>query len=52
MLGGGLKPEVTMARKQQDNAPAAAAQPAYKVFEREKDRWWQVCAMRGASWCA
>jgi hypothetical protein len=31
-----------MARKQQDNAPAPAAQPAYKVVKREKDRWWEV----------
>ena len=29
-----------MARKQQDNAPAA--QSAYKVVKREKDRWWEV----------
>ena len=29
-----------MARKQQDNAPAA--QPVYKVVKREKDRWWEV----------
>jgi hypothetical protein len=28
-----------MARKQQDNAPAPAAQPAYSVVKREKDRW-------------
>jgi hypothetical protein len=31
-----------MARKQQDNAPAPAAQPAYKVVKREQDRWWEV----------
>ena len=31
-----------MARKQQDNTPAPAAQPAYKVVKREKDRWWEV----------
>jgi hypothetical protein len=32
-----------MAKKQQDNAPAAlAVQPAYKVVKREKDRWWEV----------
>ena len=36
-----------MARKQQDNAPAPAAQPAYKVVEREKDRWWEVRAPQG-----
>jgi hypothetical protein len=29
-------------RQQQDNAPAPAAQPAYKVVKREKDRWWEV----------
>lgn len=33
-----------MARKQQTNAPAPAAQSAYKVVKREKDRW--------TSWCA
>jgi len=27
-----------MARKQQDDAPAATAQPAYNVVKREKDR--------------
>ncbi|HEY0022263.1 MAG TPA: hypothetical protein VGB24_05115 [Longimicrobium sp.] len=31
-----------MARKQQDSAPAPAAQAAYKVVKREKDRWWEV----------
>jgi hypothetical protein len=31
-----------MARKQQDNAPALPAQPAYTVVKREKDRWWEV----------
>jgi phosphoenolpyruvate-protein kinase (PTS system EI component) len=31
--------EVMMAGKQQDNAPALAAQPAYRVVKREKDRW-------------
>lgn len=31
-----------MARKQKDNAPVPAAQPAYKVVKREKDRWWEV----------
>jgi hypothetical protein len=31
-----------MAKKQQDNAPVPAAQPAYKVVKREKDRWWEV----------
>lgn len=31
-----------MARKQQDNAPVPAAQPAYKVVKREKDRWLEV----------
>ena len=31
-----------MAGKQQDNAPAPAALPAFKVVEREKDRWWEV----------
>ena len=39
---GVKRSEVTMARKQQDNAPAPAAQPAYKVVKREKDRWWEV----------
>jgi hypothetical protein len=39
VLGGLLTAEVTMARKQQDNAPVPAAQPAYKVVERETDRW-------------
>lgn len=33
---------VTMARKQQDNAPAPAAQRACKVVKREKDRCWEV----------
>ena len=33
---------VMMVRKQQDNAPAPAAQPAYKVVKREKDRLWEV----------
>ena len=40
--GGLLKATVTMATKQQDNAPAPAAQPAYRVVKREKDRWWEV----------
>jgi hypothetical protein len=31
-----------MAKKQQDNSPAPAALPAYKVVKREKDRWWEV----------
>jgi hypothetical protein len=26
----------------QDNAPAPAAQPAYTVVKREKDRWWEM----------
>jgi hypothetical protein len=40
-----------MARKQQDNAPVAAAQPAYKVVKREKDRWWEVRDPRGELVC-
>ena len=40
-----------MARKQQDNAPAPAAQPAYKVVKREKDRWWEVRDPRGELVC-
>ncbi|HEY0018552.1 MAG TPA: hypothetical protein VGC13_19750 [Longimicrobium sp.] len=31
-----------MVRKQHDNAPAPAAQLAYKVVKSEKDRWWEV----------
>jgi hypothetical protein len=27
---------------QHDNTPAPAAQTAYKVVKREKDRWWEV----------
>ena len=41
-----------MARKQQDNAPAPAPQPAYKVVKREKDRWWEVRDPRGEPACA
>jgi hypothetical protein len=40
-----------MARKQQDNAPAPAAQPAYKVVKREKDRGWEVRDQRGEGVC-
>jgi hypothetical protein len=40
-----------MARKQQDNAPALGAQPAYKVVKREKDRWWKVRDPRGELVC-
>jgi hypothetical protein len=40
-----------MARKQQDNAPAPAAQHAYKVIKREKDRWWEVRDPRGELVC-
>ena len=39
-----------MARKQQDNAPAA--QPACKAVEREKDRWREVRDPRGELVCA
>jgi hypothetical protein len=39
------------ARKQQDNAPAPAAQPAYKVVKRKKDRWWEVRDPRGELVC-
>ncbi|HYW10459.1 MAG TPA: hypothetical protein VE871_00850 [Longimicrobium sp.] len=39
-----------MARKQQDNAPAPAAQPAYKV-KRETDRRWEARAPRGVLVC-
>lgn len=47
MAEADLKPETSwsppsMARKQQDNAPAPVAQAAYKVVKREKDRWWEV----------
>jgi hypothetical protein len=31
--------EVTVAKKQQDNASAPAAQPTYSIVKREKDRW-------------
>ena len=31
-----------MATKQQNNAPAPAAQPAYTVVKRWQDRWWEV----------
>ena len=42
-----------MARKHQDNAPAPAAQPAYMVVKREKDRWWEVRDPQGERlrWC-
>ena len=40
-----------MARKQQNDAPAPAAQPAYKAVEREKDRWWQARDPRGELVC-
>jgi hypothetical protein len=40
-----------MARKQQDHAPASAAQSAYKVVKREKDRWWEVRDPRGELVC-
>ena len=40
-----------MARRQQDTAPAPAAQPAYKIVKREKDRWWEVRDPQG-EWCA
>ena len=29
-------------REQQDSAPAPAAQPADRVVERTRDRWWEV----------
>jgi hypothetical protein len=31
--------------------PAPAAQPAYKVVKREKDRWWEVRDPRGELVC-
>jgi len=31
--------------------PPTAAQPADKVFEREKDRWWEVRDPRGELVC-
>jgi hypothetical protein len=40
-----------MAREQQDNAPAPAAHPPYKVIKREKDRWWEVRDTRGELVC-
>ncbi len=40
-----------MARKQQDNAPAPASQPAYTVVKRAKDRWWEVRDPRGELVC-
>lgn len=40
-----------MAGKQQNYGPAPAVQPACKVAEREKDRWWGG-AIRDPSWCA
>jgi hypothetical protein len=40
-----------MAGKQQDNAPVPAAQPAYRVVKREKDRWWEVRDPRGELVC-
>jgi len=40
-----------MARKQQDNAPAPAAQPAYTVVKREKKRWWEVRDPKGELVC-
>jgi hypothetical protein len=33
------------------SAPAPAAQPAYKVVKREKDRWWEVRDPRGGLAC-
>jgi hypothetical protein len=35
-----------MARKQQDNAPAPAVQPAYTVVKRSHDRWWRCAIQR------
>jgi hypothetical protein len=40
--------ELVETRKQQDNAPAPAAQPAYKAVKPEKDRWWETVYKRGA----
>jgi hypothetical protein len=41
-----------MARKQQDNAPAAQpAQPAYTVVKRTRDRWWEVRDPKGELVC-
>jgi hypothetical protein len=48
----GTRPtESRASRKQQDNAPAPAAQPAYKVGKRENDRWWEVRDPRGELVC-
>jgi hypothetical protein len=48
VLGGPLTAEVTMARKQQDNAPAPAVHP---VVRRTRDRWWEVRDPRGELAC-
>ena len=43
-----------MARKQQDNAPGPAAQPAppaYTVVKRTRDRWWEVRDPKGELVC-
>lgn len=40
-----------MAGTQQDNAPAPAAQPAYRVVQREKDRWRELRDPRGELVC-
>ena len=34
-----------------DNASALAAQPAYKVVKREKERWWEVRDSRSELVC-
>jgi hypothetical protein len=42
-----------MAEKQQDTAPAPAAQPGYTVVKREKDRSWEVRDPHDElNWCA
>jgi hypothetical protein len=43
--------ELVETKKQQDNAPAPAEQPAYNVVKREKDRWWEVRDPRGELVC-
>jgi hypothetical protein len=48
VLGSPLTAEVTMARKQQDNAPAPAAHP---VVRRAHDRWSEARDPRGELAC-
>lgn len=40
-----------MVREQQDTAPAPAAQRAYAVVKREKDRRWEVRDPQGELVC-